>query len=201
LPHSEIHGSKLIRSSPWLIAAYHVLHRLCMPRHPPDALISLDHSHRQCSPFWRRSRRSPVWGSSALSADCEAIRRPSGLRMPHPEMVHVLVPWSSASGVSGAKREVSLMTYSHSQAKRQLRSFEHRKHEGCAILLMSCSGALCQIHLEIDLTKDQLLETVPRCHAVRHGNRNRGAHSNQFTAASFRMRRQTRRGEGYPCGS
>ena len=51
MPHSEIHGSKLIRSSPWLIAAYHVLHRLCMPRHPPDALISLDHSHRQCSPF------------------------------------------------------------------------------------------------------------------------------------------------------
>ena len=28
-PHSEILGSKLIRSSPWLIAAYHVLHRLC----------------------------------------------------------------------------------------------------------------------------------------------------------------------------
>ena len=55
--------------------------------------------------------------------------------------------------------------------------FEHRKHKGCAILLMSCSGALCQIHLEIDLTKDQLLETVPRCHAVRHGNRNRGTHS------------------------
>lgn len=47
LPHSEIHGSKLIRSSPWLIAAYHVLHRLCMPRHSPDALKTLDRSHRQ----------------------------------------------------------------------------------------------------------------------------------------------------------
>ena len=44
-PHSEIIGSKLIRSSPTLIAAYHVLHRLCMPRHPPDALKTLDHSH------------------------------------------------------------------------------------------------------------------------------------------------------------
>ena len=41
LPHSEIHGSKLVRSSPWLIAAYHVLHRLCAPRHPPDALSHL----------------------------------------------------------------------------------------------------------------------------------------------------------------
>ena len=48
LPHSEIHGSKLVRSSPWLIAAYHVLHRLLPPRHPPDALLSLDCSHYQC---------------------------------------------------------------------------------------------------------------------------------------------------------
>ena len=47
LPHSEIHGSKLVRSSPWLIAAYHVLHRLCAPRHSPDALKSLDCSHHQ----------------------------------------------------------------------------------------------------------------------------------------------------------
>ncbi len=28
-------------SSPWLIAAYHVLHRLLMPRHSPCALLSL----------------------------------------------------------------------------------------------------------------------------------------------------------------
>ena len=47
-PHSEIHGSKGIRTSPWLIAAYHVLHRLCMPRHPPIALKTLDCSHCQC---------------------------------------------------------------------------------------------------------------------------------------------------------
>jgi hypothetical protein len=42
LPHSEIHGSKLILSSPWLNAEYHVLHRLLLPRHPPNALIALD---------------------------------------------------------------------------------------------------------------------------------------------------------------
>ena len=40
-PHSEISGSMLICSSPKLIAAYHVLHRLLMPRHSPCALISL----------------------------------------------------------------------------------------------------------------------------------------------------------------
>ena len=40
-PHSEISGSKLVCSSPKLIAAYHVLHRLPTPRHPPSALSSL----------------------------------------------------------------------------------------------------------------------------------------------------------------
>ncbi len=34
-PHSEIHGSMDICSSPWLIAAYHVFLRLLVPRHPP----------------------------------------------------------------------------------------------------------------------------------------------------------------------
>jgi hypothetical protein len=38
LPHSDTHGSTLLCSSPWLFAALHVLHRLCMPRHPPCAL-------------------------------------------------------------------------------------------------------------------------------------------------------------------
>ena len=40
-PHSDIHGSRDICSSPWLFAAYHVLHRLLVPRHPPCALSSL----------------------------------------------------------------------------------------------------------------------------------------------------------------
>ena len=41
LPHSEIPGSKVVCTSPRLIAAYHVLRRLSVPRHPPYALISL----------------------------------------------------------------------------------------------------------------------------------------------------------------
>ncbi len=40
-PHSEIPASKPIGGSAGLIAAYHVLHRLCMPRHPPNALLCL----------------------------------------------------------------------------------------------------------------------------------------------------------------
>ena len=40
-PHSEIPGSMLICSSPRLIAAYHVFHRLPVPRHSPCALVRL----------------------------------------------------------------------------------------------------------------------------------------------------------------
>ena len=38
-PHSEICGSVDICSSPQLFAAYHVFHRLLVPRHPPCALL------------------------------------------------------------------------------------------------------------------------------------------------------------------
>ena len=41
-PHSEICGSKLIYSSPQLIAVSHVLLRLPVPRHSPYALLRLN---------------------------------------------------------------------------------------------------------------------------------------------------------------
>ena len=40
-PHSDICGSVDICSSPQLFAAYHVFHRLSVPRHPPCALFCL----------------------------------------------------------------------------------------------------------------------------------------------------------------
>jgi hypothetical protein len=40
LPHSEIPGSTSARLYPGLFAACHVLHRLSVPRHPPNALTS-----------------------------------------------------------------------------------------------------------------------------------------------------------------
>ena len=40
-PHSDIHGSQVICTSPWLFAAYHVFRRLLVPRHPPCALLCL----------------------------------------------------------------------------------------------------------------------------------------------------------------
>ena len=39
-----------VRGSPRLIAAYHVLHRLSAPRHPPDTLMTRDRPHHRCPP-------------------------------------------------------------------------------------------------------------------------------------------------------
>ena len=44
-PHSDISGSMDICSSPKLFAAYHVFHRLSVPRHPPCALSNLTLQH------------------------------------------------------------------------------------------------------------------------------------------------------------
>ncbi len=57
-PHSEIFGSKPVRGSPKLIAAYHVLLRLSAPRHPSNTLMTLDRSHYQCSPTFRSAKMS-----------------------------------------------------------------------------------------------------------------------------------------------
>ena len=44
-PHSDTCGSMDICSSPQLFAAYHVFHRLSVPRHPPCALSNLTLQH------------------------------------------------------------------------------------------------------------------------------------------------------------
>ncbi len=62
-PHSEIRGSKVVRTSPRLIAAYHVLHRLSAPRHPPNTLKALDRSHYQRPPLGRGARLAPRMAS------------------------------------------------------------------------------------------------------------------------------------------
>jgi hypothetical protein len=58
LPHSEILGSKVILTSPKLIAEYHVLHRLLLPRHPPNALIALDLIQKEPDIFMRATAQN-----------------------------------------------------------------------------------------------------------------------------------------------
>jgi hypothetical protein len=50
-PHSDIPGSKGALASPGLIAECHVLHRLLLPRHPPNALLALDPIRKKTGPF------------------------------------------------------------------------------------------------------------------------------------------------------
>src|SRR5215211_2741120 len=45
-------GQRLVSTSPGLIAAAHVLHRLLAPRHPPCALRSLDQKRTRVSSLW-----------------------------------------------------------------------------------------------------------------------------------------------------
>jgi hypothetical protein len=59
LPHSEIRGSTGARPSPRLFAACHVLHRLSVPRHPPDALLVQPCPRPAPSPRARAVRRGP----------------------------------------------------------------------------------------------------------------------------------------------
>ena len=61
-PHSEICGSMDICSFPQLFAAYHVFHRLLVPRHPPCALFRLTSSS---SPF---TIALATWGFAAFAA-------------------------------------------------------------------------------------------------------------------------------------
>ena len=58
-PHSDISGSMDICSSPKLFAAYHVFHRLLVPRHPPYALISITNWFRPRE--WTPSTHTSVY--------------------------------------------------------------------------------------------------------------------------------------------
>lgn len=98
-PHSEIHGSKPARGSPWLIATCYVLHRLSVPRHPPNALIALDPSYAGTNPrtthfffdtMTRKRTIPPLAGNRTcafrsekpIHDDKEPARSPSGTPTP-----------------------------------------------------------------------------------------------------------------------
>ena len=67
LLHSEILGSKRVCRSPGLIAAYRVLRRLAMPRHPPCALSRLCVSSKAFAPILADRLRFEATRSVRLS--------------------------------------------------------------------------------------------------------------------------------------
>jgi hypothetical protein len=65
------------RPSPRLIAACHVLHRLSVPRHPPDALITLNRK----TP---RAQEQTAAHAQSVHAG-QSIQNPRGIPLPRPQ--------------------------------------------------------------------------------------------------------------------
>ena len=111
-PHSEISGSKCIGNSPELIAAYHVLHRLSVPRHPPNALVVLDLTTVVCQ---RRSISRSFFGSFRAGDD------------PHDEnglvLTYPFLPLRLGDGARKSRLQTSL---SDEQCQRTIRCRKHR---------------------------------------------------------------------------
>ena len=78
LPHSDIHGSTPARGSPWLFAACHVLHRLLVPRHPPNALLMLENPPDTSRP--EPPRRAASSRGSSGTRHAQEPSRPDRLR-------------------------------------------------------------------------------------------------------------------------
>ena len=86
LPHSDIRESTSARLSSRLFAACHVLHRLSVPRHPPNALITLDLSpltvltarrDKPCHANDKPRRHFPSNDMSLGLTDCSAAPKPT----------------------------------------------------------------------------------------------------------------------------
>ena len=90
LPHSEIAGSKPILGSPALIAEYHVLHRLLLPRHSPNALLALDLIQKEQGLRPARHRAGPS-SASVPGSKAYFSRLASGQTMSHLAMARVSV--------------------------------------------------------------------------------------------------------------
>src|SRR5207244_5429811 len=83
-PPSEILGSQLVCSSPRLIAAYHVLRRLPVPRHPPCALTRLISVSRCDSSTPQHTHSSVVKEQEKRRSSVESAGDKSGAFHPRP---------------------------------------------------------------------------------------------------------------------
>ena len=113
LPHSEIHGSRPARGSPWLIATCCVLHRLSVPRHPPDALhtLVLTALTRRVS---RLTTNAPRAGESPQGTHHPTRRR---IRQRCIIMTQPTAPSCEATALSGHPRSLILFTCQRSHIR------------------------------------------------------------------------------------
>ncbi len=117
LPHSDIRGSTIARISPRLFAACYVLHRLLVPRHPPNAL------QRLISTFPRNHPSSCEPGRPISLLIPRQPRQP-----PQDARTHNFVPPGLRSeSRSSARRHEVLTRNSPSNTRRSSRSRQSRK--------------------------------------------------------------------------
>src|SRR3954471_11136718 len=117
-PIRRSRDQRLVSTSPALIAAAHVLHRLLAPRHPPCALILLIEKNTLCVAMeFSRCTRAPArpeknrpitGGLSKLSSDCLQRGRRNSRRAGCPDdepKFDIDGPGSHRSNCSGIPRK------------------------------------------------------------------------------------------------
>ena len=113
LSHSEIAGSKPAHGSPTLIAACHVLHRLYMPRHSPDALTSRLRVHTTNDNTGRSSALLP-------SASIGVVIKLS-------QIIIRVRPWPDLSTISLRKRPENRTRVATASIKKPIHNVKERR--------------------------------------------------------------------------
>ncbi len=96
MPHSDIRGSKGARPSPRLFAACHVLHRLLVPRHPLNALLTLLRDWPPCAEPSLRKAQPITTTSHTLVAFSNAFARHPGPKVARRGQTHA-APYPGAT--------------------------------------------------------------------------------------------------------
>ena len=148
LPHSEISGSTLICSSPKLIAACHVLHRLLMPRHSPCALFSLTYVEENCTSF-----RPPHAANIHSVPFPSPFSRRTRLRWapPRGDETSLSSLWFSIKNYAGSTELLNkiVFTLKVPQLKFRLRSFDRALCCLAFSFLFLCSVFKVQVQLTL----------------------------------------------------
>ena len=111
-PHSDIHGSKVTPTSPWLFAGCHVLHRLSTPRHSPNALMAL-------------VLRKP--SHAGENANCSSLRRETN-RKRHTRSPSPSEPLASPAGQEPTTHQRFPLDTKLTQMDRIRRTTSRRRH-------------------------------------------------------------------------
>jgi hypothetical protein len=111
-PHSDISGSMYVGNSPELFAAYHVLHRLSVPRHPPNALVVLD--------------LTTVVVSEDRSHDRSSARSVQGTTPTTKTALYSTYPFLPLRLGDGARKSRLQTSLSDEQCQRTIRCRRHR---------------------------------------------------------------------------